>query len=160
MESSHIYIFIYRHILHIYLFTQNTWYLLLSHPLFGFELSTICLNNTIPNCLIHHIVRSISCEEINACLMKLSAACPAHLVASVFMYNPNTSYNHQISSLTSLGQLLLPVIAFNLIVLKYLDNFDCLLPTMTQAAAVRSFPLSTVGRIDYSSILSALAFCV
>lgn len=92
--------------------------------------------------------------------MKLTAACPAHLVASVFMYNPNTSYNHQISSLTSLGQLLLPVIAFNLIVLKYLDNFDCLLPTMTQAAAVRSFPLSTVGRIDYSSILSALAFCV
>lgn len=66
--------------------------------------------------------------------MKLSVACPSHLLALVFMYildiclyNPHTSYNHHILSLTSWGHSCLSVIAFNLILLKYLDNFDCLL---------------------------------
>lgn len=68
-------------------------------------------------------------------------------------------------TLTSWGQQ--PVIAFNLIVLKYLDNFDCLLPAKLlqatlQLPATASYLQRAVhsGRIDYSSILSALVFCV
>lgn len=82
------------------------------------------------------------------------------------LYNLLTSYNHHILSLTSWEQQ--PVIAFNLIVLKYLDNFDCLLQGKLQLPATPPTPQHHTylqravhsGRIDYSSILSALVFCV